>query len=79
MNKMRYAKSDAKDYTQHSHPIKAWSVVLFANAQTVYLLLPTELRKLNISGLSWDRHPCFRSLEALSNSARARVFNSQQL
>ena len=30
MNEMRYAKGNAKDYAQHSHPIKASSAVLSA-------------------------------------------------
>lgn len=28
MNEMRYAKSNAKDYAQHSHPIKALSAAV---------------------------------------------------
>ena len=45
MNKMRYAKSNAKDYAQHAHPIKASSAAVLANAQTLNLLIPTDIRK----------------------------------
>ena len=45
MNEVRYAKGNAKDYTQHSHPVKASSATVRAIVSIASLPLPTAFDK----------------------------------
>ena len=45
VNEMRYAKGNAKDYAQHSHPIQAPSAAVSNNYQIPSLLLANSIGK----------------------------------
>ena len=45
VDEMRYAKGNAKDYAQHSHPIQASSAVVSNNIQIPSLFLASSIGK----------------------------------
>ena len=49
MNEMRYAKGNAKDYAQHSHPIQAPSAGVWNNVRMPSLFLADSIGKSRLS------------------------------